>query len=166
MAYLTTIRGTRPIKRGEQMNPIQVRQTPQTNQMQRNVMCRHYNKCLDRAVDMDWKGFACSDCRDYELEAGEDPAHWQEQEWRAAYLLLRIATGDPRYGSTVESRYHRSKCSTSLVNGERISESEFHKRAEEYIGPCNGYEKFSFPVKQSFPPGDFCPVPSLQQESV
>ena len=143
------------------MNPIQVRQTTQTNQMQRNVMCRHYNKCLDRAVDMDWKGFACSDCRDYELEAGEDPAHWQEQEWRAAYLLLRIATGDPRYGSTVESRYHRSKCSTSLVNGERISESEFHKRAEEYIGPCNGYEKFSFPVKQSFPPGHFCPVPSL-----
>ena len=166
MAYLTPIRGPKPIERGEQMNPIQVRQTTQTNQMQRNVMCRHYNKCLDRAVDMDWKGFACSDCRDYELEAGEDPAHWQEQEWRAAYLLLRIATGDPRYGSTVESRYHRSKCSTSLVNGERISESEFHKRAEEYIGPCNGYEKFSFPVKQSFPPGHFCPVPTLQQESV
>jgi hypothetical protein len=129
-------------------------------------MCRHYNKCLDRAVEMDWKGFACSDCRDYELEAGEDPAHWQEQEWRAAYLLLRIATGDPRYGSTVESRYHRSKCSTALVNGERISESEFHKRAEEHIGPCNSHEKFSFPVKQSFPPDYFCPVPSLQQESV
>ena len=166
MAYLTPIRGPKPIERGEQMNPIQVRQTTQTNQMQRNVMCRHYNKCLDRAVDMDWKGFACSDCRDYELEAGEDPAHWQEQEWRAAYLLLRIATGDPRYGSRVEPRYYRPKYRTSLVNGKGMSESEFHKRAEEYIGPCNGYEKFSFPVKQSFPRGHFCPVPSLQQESV
>ena len=133
------------------MNPIQVRQTPQTNQMQRNVMCRHYNKCLDRAVDMDWKGFACSECRDYELEAGEDPAHWQEQERRAAYLLLRIATGDPRYGSTVEPRYHRPKYGTSLVNFKGMSESEFHKRPEEYIGPCNGHEKFSFPVKKSFP---------------
>lgn len=67
-------------------------------------MCRHYSKCLDRAVDMDWKGFACSDCRDYELEAGEDRTHWQQQELRAAYLLLRIATGDPRY--------HRSKYRT------------------------------------------------------
>src|SRR5271169_5285718 len=126
MAYLTTIRGTKPIKRGEQMNPIQVRQKPQTNQMQRNVMCRHYNKCLDRAVDMDWKGFTCSQCRDYELEAGEDPAHWQEQEWRAAYLLLRITTGDSRYRSRVKPRYHRSKYRTSLVNGKGMSESEFH----------------------------------------
>ena len=166
MAYLTPIRGTKPIKRGEQMNPIQVRQTPQMNQMQRNVMCRHYNKCLDRAVEMDWKGFACSDCRDYELEAGEDPAYWQEQEWRAAYLLLRIAAGDPRYGFTVEPRYNRSKYRTSLVNGKEMSESEFHKRVEEFIGPCNGHEKFSVPVKQPFPPGHFCPVPSLQQESV
>ena len=164
--YSTPIRGTKPIKRGEQMNPIQVRQTPQTNQIQRNVMCRHYNKCLDRAVDMDWKGFACSDCRDYELEAGEDPAHWQEQEWRAAYLLLRIATGDPRYGTRVEPRYHRSKCWTSLVNGKGMSKSEFHKRAEEYIGLRNGHEKSSLPVKQSFQPSHFCPAPSHQQESV
>ena len=163
---MSPIRSTKPIKRGEQMNPIQVRQTPQTNQIRRNVMCRHYSKCLDRAVDMNWKGFACSECRDYELEACEDPAHWQEQELRAAYLLLRIATGDPLYGSRVKPRYHRSKYRTSLVNGKGMSESEFHKRAEEYIGPCNGHEKFLFPVKQSFPPGHFCPVPSHQQESV
>jgi hypothetical protein len=115
---------------------------------------------------MDWKGFACSDCRDYELEAGGDPVHWQEQEWRAAYLLLRIATGDPRYDTWVEPRSHRSKHRTSLVNCKGMPESEFHKRAEEYIGPCNGHEKLSFPLKKSFPRGHLCPVPSLQQESV
>ena len=78
---------------GEPMNPIPMRQTQtaQTSHMPRNVMCRHYNRCLDRAVEMDWKGFACSDCRDYELEAVGDYPHWQEQEWRAAYLLLKIA---------------------------------------------------------------------------
>jgi len=89
------------------MNPIQVRQEQQTNQMQRNVMCQHYNKCLDMAIEMDWKGFACSECQDYELEAGEDQVHWLEQEWRAAYLLLRIASGDPWYDSWVEQRVTR-----------------------------------------------------------
>jgi hypothetical protein len=122
------------------MNPIEVRQTPQTNQMQRNVMCQHYNKCLDMAVEMEWKGFVCSECQDYKLEAEDDPIHWQAQEWRAACLLLRIASGDPRYDSWIEPRYHRFKYDILLLNGKVISENEFHKQPEEYVDPYKQHE--------------------------
>ena len=70
-------------------------------------MCGHYNECLDTAIEMDWKGFACSECRDYELEAVGDQPHWQEQAWRAAYLLLKIAATGLQRDSCTEPRDHQ-----------------------------------------------------------
>jgi hypothetical protein len=83
-------------------------------------MCRHYNRCLDRAIEMDWKGFACSECQDYELEAVGDQPHWQEQEWRAAYLLLKIAATGPQYDSWAEPRYHQYTHRTGLPSGKGL----------------------------------------------
>jgi hypothetical protein len=74
------------------MNPVQTEQMFQRNP-QRSVLCGHYNKCLDIAIERNWKNFACSECQDYELEAGGDPVHWRAQEWRAAHLLVEIAGG-------------------------------------------------------------------------
>jgi hypothetical protein len=73
------------------MNPIQARRFFDPEKIDRKFMCRHYNGCLDRAVERGWSGFACLKCRDFDLEGRHDPAYWQEQDRRAAQLLFEAA---------------------------------------------------------------------------
>lgn len=75
------------------MNPIQASRKSNARQASRNVLCRHYNHCLDIAIEKGWNGFSCSQCGDYAPEARGDAEYWEEQDWRSANLLLKIGTG-------------------------------------------------------------------------
>ncbi len=75
------------------MNPIRASRKLKAPQAPRNVLCRHYNHCLDIAIEKGWDAFSCSQCSDYALEAGGDAEYWEEQDWRSANLLLKIGTG-------------------------------------------------------------------------
>lgn len=73
------------------MNPIRANHIFDPNKVTRNVECRHYNECLNTAIRREWSGFSCSECGSFELEGGQDPAYWQEQDMRAACLLLEVS---------------------------------------------------------------------------
>jgi hypothetical protein len=75
------------------MNPIPANQANSSKEVQRLVLCKDYNRCLDMAVRAAWNGFSCSDCQDYELEEGWDLSYWQVQHLRAADVLIEIMIG-------------------------------------------------------------------------
>ena len=41
----------------------------------RQVMCSYYESCLDFALERQWVGFACRECRDFRKIS------WRPEEW-------------------------------------------------------------------------------------
>lgn len=77
------------------MNPTMSPQTKGVTSLSRNVLCTHYSRCLDVAIDKGWQGFSCSHCEAHEQEASEEYVHWQQQAGRCRSLLTRLFTPKP-----------------------------------------------------------------------
>lgn len=75
-------------------HPVAVQQIDDPELVDRDLDCRHYDDCLDRAVREGWKGFACSEC--------EIRGKAQVGELRALAFTLggraTVAEVDPRRG--------------------------------------------------------------------
>lgn len=52
----------------KQMMPIRYMAVESCDQVKRNVFCRNYNECLNRAIHKKWPGFSCQKCDCYEQE--------------------------------------------------------------------------------------------------
>ncbi len=57
---------------------------PMNAQGYRNILCRHYGRCLDHAVKNNWEFWACSDCQLKEKQQSID-------------VLLSPRDADPYY---------------------------------------------------------------------
>ncbi len=58
------------------------------SQVERHVLCTHYDDCLDQAIEKDWAGFSCGGCPAYEQEHPGDVAWWDEQGENSKMLLI------------------------------------------------------------------------------
>ena len=76
------------------------------NQVQRQVFCRSYDACLDRAIRKKWHGFSCERCGGYERR------QWDSEQWADDYascvaliyfvvfakLRLQVCRSNPSFG--------------------------------------------------------------------
>lgn len=46
-------------------NPVPHGRRSQSNEVERNVFCKHYDACLDEAIEKKWQGFSCIECEGY-----------------------------------------------------------------------------------------------------
>jgi hypothetical protein len=67
-------------------NPVPCAATTDPDQVSqlRRIDCRSYDRCLDLAIDQDWSGFHCNQCRGYEAPTPEE----QRRDYLGALTLL------------------------------------------------------------------------------
>ncbi len=71
------------------MNPRESNQVERLFQVERQVLCAHYNSCLEVAVEKHWAGFTCSECEAFMMEGTGNPYWWECQAENARRLLLK-----------------------------------------------------------------------------
>lgn len=86
--------------------PISYAPVDKSHQVRRNVFCKHYNACLDHAIEKNWQGFSCEACRGYERER-MDCEQWDEDRHRCITLIyfvlfsklkLQVCNTNPSFG--------------------------------------------------------------------
>jgi hypothetical protein len=75
---------------GTTMNPTMSPQSNGVANLSRNVLCTHYSRCLDVAIDKGWQGFSCCQCEAYAPEPPDETLHWKEQAGRCKLLLTHL----------------------------------------------------------------------------
>jgi hypothetical protein len=67
-------------------NPVSCAGTTDPDQVTqlRRIDCRSYDRCLDLAVEQDWPGFHCNECRGYEAPTPEE----QRRDYLGALTFL------------------------------------------------------------------------------
>jgi hypothetical protein len=68
------------------MNPVQARPVDELQKVNRNVLCKHYDGCLDVALSQGWKSFSCGSCACFSL-IQKSPLEWEEDMLRCGALL-------------------------------------------------------------------------------
>lgn len=58
--------------------PISAKPVEEAAKVQRNVMCRFYDECLDIAIEADWENFSCLKCSEY-MQTKRMPDQWLEE---------------------------------------------------------------------------------------
>jgi len=53
------------------LSPIPCKAARFFQQVRRHVFCRYYDSCLDYAVEKNWSGFSCEECKSYEYLPGD-----------------------------------------------------------------------------------------------
>jgi hypothetical protein len=53
------------------MAPVPCKAARLFRKVNRRVFCRHYDSCLDYAVEKNWSGFSCEACNSYEFLPGD-----------------------------------------------------------------------------------------------
>lgn len=71
------------------MNPVQARPVDELQRVTRNVLCKHYDGCLDVALSQGWKSFSCESCTDFNL-LQKSPLAWREDAMCCSSLLSVI----------------------------------------------------------------------------
>lgn len=86
--------------------PVPYVSVESSEQVKRNVFCKHYGVCLDHAIERNWQGFSCEECREYERE-GMEREQWDEDGFRCTaliYLVLfsklthQVGNNNPSFG--------------------------------------------------------------------
>ncbi len=68
------------------MNPISARAVEEPGRVNRNVLCEHYEDCLDVTLSRDWPGFSCESCGSFS-PAQKSPLAWYEDAQSCADLI-------------------------------------------------------------------------------
>jgi hypothetical protein len=69
------------------VTPIPYMSVESSMQVKRNVLCKHYDTCLDFTIEKDWPGFSCEECHGYERECMERE-QWEEDRQRCISLIF------------------------------------------------------------------------------
>ncbi|MFP5213680.1 MAG: hypothetical protein ACLGPL_09895 [Acidobacteriota bacterium] len=68
------------------LNPVECEEVDDTS---RRVFCKHYDTCLDYAVEKGWKGFHCKECTAYAAVVMDRDA-WKADEIACNALICQI----------------------------------------------------------------------------
>jgi hypothetical protein len=75
------------------ITPIPCRQVCSPEMVKRHVFCRHYDTCLDYAIQKNWQAFSCELCASFEREK-RSILEWNEDHTRCAALVLYSIVDD------------------------------------------------------------------------
>jgi hypothetical protein len=70
--------------------------------VERNVMCAHYENCLEKTIKSKWAGFSCRKCRAF------DPLKLDPSEWLADSLACVALIYVVEFQSTFKQKTHGS----------------------------------------------------------
>lgn len=74
---------------GCQMNPIPAREVDELSKVNRQVLCEHYESCLDLALSRRWEGFSCETCGSF--RAAQRPSiEWLEDALSCGNLVAVV----------------------------------------------------------------------------
>ncbi len=73
--------------------PIPFVSVTNANEVRRKVFCLHYDYCLDHAILLGWRGFACDECDSFERES-MDWRQWDEDHNRCMALIYLASFGE------------------------------------------------------------------------
>jgi hypothetical protein len=77
----------------KRLSPAASKAASNSQEVRRNVYCRHYNTCLDFTILKNWDGFTCEGCRGYERETLTAEDAFEECVRCAALVYLIIHPG-------------------------------------------------------------------------
>lgn len=86
--------------------PISYEAVDTSQKVKRNVFCKRYSACLDVAIEKNWAGFSCEECKAYERER-MDREQWDEDHHRCITLIyfvifsklkLQVCNTNPSFG--------------------------------------------------------------------
>ncbi len=64
------------------------------SQVKRQVFCRHYDSCLDIAIEKRWRGFSCEKCQGFEHETFDEKKIYEEHS-RCMNFVFACGALDP-----------------------------------------------------------------------
>lgn len=75
------------------ITPVACKPVCNPEMVKRHVFCRHYDTCLDYAIQKNWQAFSCEMCTGFELEK-RTILEWNEDHTRCATLVLYSIVDD------------------------------------------------------------------------
>ncbi|MGD9504504.1 MAG: hypothetical protein AB7W37_06315 [Syntrophobacteraceae bacterium] len=76
------------------MHPVNSQTARGGSDSKRNLFCAHYDRCLDVAVENNWRGFSCAECQGF-LELQWDWDDWLRDAIACTKLMAAIFETGP-----------------------------------------------------------------------